>query len=253
MPPRLRKYMPKKSAVKRKPLRGQSSAARATGITTMVNRSTLRDHTIVADRYLTKMSVSWFGQLAATTSAALAPTIYGNSLYQPLNTGVPINTTITATQGSTIAREPMGYAALSALYNSYKIRGSRIKVTMCPTNGADNSLLTVVPVQSTLAVTTPQILMNQRYARWRMCTSTNNVKQNTVVHYMSSNEALGMTKRQFEDQLPVAVGAAPANQLDWFWEIVYTTQSGAVNNAVIGFTVEVDYYVELSDPVYQQT
>lgn len=218
---------------------------------TMVNRASIRDHTIVADRMLTKVSCSYSGYIPAATGPGQF-IVYGNSMYEPFTTpSKSINGLVTGTNGSNEAQPPVGYGTLSALYNQYRVRSSSIKVTVQSENLSDNPVLVVFPVVGLYSSGTGGIVdtQNQRYAVWKQCSCSNNTAQNTVSCYISSAKALGMTKQQYDDYPATAFGGAPTTNLDWYWQVaIYNPLSGDFTAQVI-VTVDIGYYIELSDPI----
>jgi hypothetical protein len=229
---------------------------KTTQITTMVNKSNIRDHTIIADRFLTKLSSSYTAEIVATTGNAQAQfEVYGNSVFEPFNVpGILISTALQSTLGSVATQPPIGYTALATLYNQYIVRGSRIKITVQPSSLIDNFHVIVFPVltQFSSGTANPHETQNQRYSRFKLCTASNNVKENTIIHYMNSSEVLGYTKQQYEDQPPTLISNAPNSNLDWFWQIAINQAQGATNpNSGVYVNVEIDMYCEFKDPVQQ--
>lgn len=217
------------------------------------NKSSYRDHAIVPDRFRTKMSVSYQGYIAVGATSSYFD-IYGNSLYQPFTTSRTIATLVTGVFSSNTAASPIGYTELAALYNEYRVRGTRIKLTATPQNQADTITLVITPVCSVNGSVAPPVYsINQRYSRWKQIQNTNNVKENTIIHYMPSNKVLGLTKQQYDDQLPVVNGNAPPASLDWYWQVQVYTNNGSVTAGQVMVTVELDLYVEFSDPLNMTT
>lgn len=219
----------------------------------MVNRNPLKDHTIVAERFITKVAASFVGYLPAATNTELGFSIFGNSFFQPFNTSATVVAAgFTASDGSSATIAPAGYTALSTLYRYYRIYGSRIKITLQPQSAADVYNLTVYPATTSNPSNTSTSSMNNQYARTKVISSGNNVKENTIVHYMDSHQILGMTKRQFADQLNIIITAAPTLSLDWYWNIQCPLLSStASNTAIVSISIEVDFFIELSDPILQ--
>lgn len=218
---------------------------------TMVNRSQLRDHTIVADRFLTKLSASMTGYYVAATASS-GFTLYGNGLFDPFTTSNSFGGTLT--EGASLTAPPIGFTSLSGLYNAYRVRSSRIKINFQPTNILDVITAVVLPVTSNSTAVSSYQIMNNRYSKWKTCTVSNNVKENTIIHYMNSHEAIGLTKQQYDNQLPTQVGSAPVALQDWFWQVRFLcNEAGAALNAVLPVTIEVDYYCEFSDPISQSS
>lgn len=219
---------------------------------TMYNKQPLKDHTIIAPRFMTKVSTAWQGYLAIGVSTSQAISIYGNSFFQPFNTpSQPITSQFTPSGGSAVNQVFPGYTSLSSLYRYYRVNGSRIKVTLQPSTSADIFELMVFPVTSIQATATVNQASSNQYSKNKLCSFTNNVAQNTITSYMPSNKVLGLTYQQFQDQLPIIVSAAPAASLDWYWQVQFSALNGSNNTLIIPIYVELDYYLELSDPVFQ--
>jgi len=238
------KYM-KKSAKKASTQRSRNRT------TTMVNRAPLSAHTIVSDRYVTKMSTSFSG-IIATPFVPGQFIVYGNSFETPwLTPSNNIGTIVTGKNGSNTGAQMMGYNEITALYNQYRVRASSIKVTCQPTTtGGDSPVVVVFPVIGLFATATGGInqTQNQRYAKWKQCTYSNNTAQNTVINYIASHKAIGLTREQYESSPANQIAAVPGVNLDWYWQVaIYNPASGDFSANVI-VTVELDYYVEFSDP-----
>lgn len=220
----------------------------------------MSDHNIVPDKQFVKVSSAYSGTVTLAGGANFtAPfAIYGDSLYQPFNTATPVTTTggFTNANGCTITQNPMGYQSYSALYNSYKVRSSRIKVTLIPNvpvgTSGETVQCTVYPSTyfAGTGSTTFNVNANQRYSKWKPITSYADPDKNTISNYISSHKVLGMSKQQYEDQTPIAFGAAPAAGTDWFW-IVHPSSPAGVTSQTFQIYITLDEYVELTDPVIQ--
>lgn len=219
-------------------------------LTTMYNNAPMRMHNAVADKMRTTVSISYTGAIGAGATAGTYFAVYGNSFYQPFNTSQTTTTgLVLPTQGSSVTQSVLGYTNMTGLYNQYRVRASRIKVTCTPQALADSITLAVYP--SPVVTNTdiqPFRACSERYSKWKMCTCNNNVKENTVINYLPSNVALGLTKSQYDDYPATIIGNAPVAGQDWYWQVSYFTPSGAANSTTVVFTVELDYYLELSDP-----
>jgi len=242
MPPKqFKKTMNKKKIFKSK---------KGTKTSTTVVKSSLRDHKIIDDRAKTVVSASSTANFPVVTQFEQI-TVYGNSLFHPFSTSNPMIGTLTATNSSTINNPPIGYTAYSTLYSQYRVRGSRIKVTVQPQLSTDSILLVVFPVPQLFSGGTapPFETQNQRYARYKICSSSNNVKENTIIHYMNSAEVLGFTHQQYNDYPATLVTSAPTANLDWYWQIAMYTVSGVNTSNIVPVTVELALYTEFQDPI----
>lgn len=248
--------MQRRQQVRRKgPLRRVSSRPKkgSNRQLVMVNKNPLKDHTIVAERFLTKVSASFVGYAAAATNNEFAFSVLGNSFLTPFNSGSTIVTAgFTAADGSSATINPAGYTSLALLYKYYRIYGSRVKITLQPQNVGDVYNLTLYPATTSAPSATATATMNNQYARTKVITSGNNVRENTIVHYMDTHQILGMTKRQFADQVSIAVNAQPGLNLDWYWNVQCPLLSSvATNTGIVSISFEIDFYLELSDPIFQ--
>lgn len=221
-------------------------------LVTAVVRNPMRDHAVITDRMETKVSASYQGYIALGTAGNIFD-IYGNSFFEPFNASSPISGVVTGVNSSSSTVNPMGYTALTALYNQYRVKASRMKITFLPLNPGDSVTATVWPSYGVVSDGVPVKAMNQRYAKWKLCSLYNNVKENTIINYIASHKAIGMTKQQYDDQPGTNVGNAPVANTDWYWQCSFYTNSGAVSTQSILVTVELDYYVELFDPVQFQS
>lgn len=221
-------------------------------LVTAVVRNPMRDHAVITDRMETKVSASYQGYIATATSGAIFD-IYGNSFFEPFNASTPISGIVTGVNSSSSTVNPMGYTALTALYNQYRVKASRVKITFTPTAVSDVVTATVWPSYGVVSDGVPVKAMNQRYAKWKMCTQNNNVKENTIINYIASHKALGMTKQQYDDQQGTSVSSAPVQNTDWYWQCSFYTNNGTNTTSQLMVTVELDYYVELFDPVQFQS
>lgn len=220
----------------------------------------MSDHSIVPDKQYVKVSSSYAGTvtLAAGANFAAPFAVYANSLYQPFNTAAAVTTTggFTNTNGSAITQNPIGYQSYSALYNYYRVRSSRIKVTLVPNVAVGTSgetvQCTVYPstFSAGTGVTTFNVNTNQRYSKWKPITSYQDTDKNTVDNYLTSHKALGMSKEQYDDQSPIAFGSAPAGGTDWFW-IVQPSSPAGVTSQTFQLYIQLEQYVELTDPAVQ--
>lgn len=244
------KYMKKSCATKKKKTSSRVGHNRST---TQINRGNLRDHTIVADRYLTSVATSFSGTIA-TPFAAGQFLVSGNAFYQPWSTpSHNIGTIVTGSNSSNTGALPMGYTALTTLYNQYRVNASSIKITVQPTTTIDCPIVVVFPTVGLFAAATGGIdlTQNQRYSRWKQCSTANNVKENSITNYMSSAKVLGLTKQQYEDQLAIQIAQQPGTNLDWYWQIAIYQPDGTTADftSKIFVTVELNLYMEFSDPI----
>jgi hypothetical protein len=219
----------------------------------MVNRSSLRDHTIVAPHFRTWMSLTYTGYVPTTTSNGTYFTVYGNSAYLPFSTSQPVTTTglVTASGGSSIAIAPPGYTTLSALYGAYKILQSRIRVRFGPSSLVDETTVTLYPVAANDGnpALQPFSAASQPFARMRMAVAGASISQQTVTQVMKSNLALGLTRAQY-DALPYTdFGSGPdSNATAWFWAVGWHLLTTSTNAAPIAVSVTLDFEIDLAYP-----
>lgn len=218
------------------------------------------DHTIVPDKNLVKVASSFTAYNNNTTINPFA--IYANSIYQPFTTASPITTTgnFTASNGSVITQNVIGYGAYSALYNGYRVRASRIRVYVMPNipagTTAENVTVVVYPSAYSAGTgsSTFNINANQRYAKWKTMNTYGNHEQNMIDNYLPSHKALGLTQQQFVDQPATVMGNAPSNGTDWFWVVaIINNITGAYTANTVSVVIQLEQYVELNEPLVQTT
>jgi hypothetical protein len=182
----------------------------------------------------------------------------------PFATGTPASTSGVTAGGiainSTVATQAnLAYAGDSDLatnfYTYYKVLRSRISVTAFPQATGDESNLVVVPGQSTGVVSTQDFLTQsaQPWAKDKMVSTGNNMRQNTIVMVARSHEILGMSEQEYLALPPTPVKTYPnatTNGL-WYWVVFVGTADGANYAGIISITVSIDTDVEYSQLVSQ--
>lgn len=138
----------------------------------------------------------------------------------------------------------------NAFYNAYRVYGSAIYITCCPTNGQDIIEMTVTPsgVDNLPATTTSA--MSQPYTKDKMFAVSKAIGKtgDILSNYITQHKFCGVTRRAVEDDLSGAFTGSltgvppPNNQL--MWVINWNDVSGVNLNGNLLFTVRIKYYVE---------
>lgn len=164
-------------------------------------------------------------------------TIYsfrGNSCYDP--------------DFSSTGHQPAYFDTYSEVYSRYKVYGSSINVAFANSTN-DLSLLAIIPNSVNLGVgSAPSAMLDLPRARWRTVGAAN-IMTSSLSHSASTNEVLGLTSRQIEDDDYSAVTSSNPAQL-WYWNL-YATKVDTTNlNVDIVVVVRIVYDVKFFDKIF---
>lgn len=255
-----------------KSAKARSSAAlkerrdKVLGTTALKMYRGLRNKGILPDRYTTWMTSSMSFYLAAGRATAL----YGNyasflvnSIYLPfgnspfnVNSGTgtyPFTMNGQFVNGYTINTGPIGYNTIGNLYNQYKVKHIKLKITVQPTAGQDTCTTVVFPlgnestVNATAAYNNLSVYMGQPGAKYKICNSANDAGTNTIFYSAAVNEILGRTKMQYDDQSNALYGAAPQTNDQAFVGMFIQELDGAANVNPICVVIELQQEVMFTD------
>lgn len=226
----------------------------------MINKTPAKLHNVIAPHYFTRLEAGFSGNRPAAAGAAAYFDV-DMTPYLPFDPSVgklftdaspgPAGVLVPATLALN-ALEPVGTAALSALYKSYRCYAARLDVTYTPTAGADGSMLIVVPFSSGSGgeVTDAQIAMSLPYSKAITCTGNNNVKQNRISMYMDLPTLLGLTRTQYND-LSTSIGNFQSSNPGVYgqFRVFMNTLSGNALTAIAIVEVRVCLWIEAIYPV----
>jgi len=150
---------------------------------------------------------------------------------------------------------PVGYSDLcnSALYSSYRVIASKIKVQLIPSETTDTALLVVVPTigqyDSGGNSIVPSVISSATEAQDVPFSKDKLVAANqqgsAIRSTMSSPKMFGLTKKQYMDDeyaYSSAYNARPVNYA--LWNICMETADAAVTTGTIAYRIDVEYWVE---------
>jgi hypothetical protein len=215
----------------------------------MVNRSPV--NTIVPPRYFTKLKMLLAGYIPAGYINGIA-SVFGNTLYQPLLT--PYSLTglhLTPVAGTNFTQQFPGYSQLTALYQYYRVHSSSLKVVgTCSGVGDTYTLATcAIPAANILTITTLNVdgVLAQPHGKFKLL---NPFSKNCVLKsYTKCHNIVGLTKPQYNDQLPNKLAGTIGSAYGFEWVIYWATNDGAVTQNQLYMDIELEYWVEFNSPI----
>lgn len=185
---------------------------------------------LIPDRLFVKLRYRQRITLASTTGATAFNIFRGNSPYDADESGT--------------GAQPPGFDNYAAMYERYRVMGSKIAVTFC-------SVQTTAPTQTyevgilarpdNTAPATMDAVAGNPYASLGLLTPGNGKVRKKM--YMSTAKILGLTKQAVKanENLSSAVTTNPATTWEWF---VYSQPADRASTATSIAFVCITYYVE---------
>nr|WAE42909.1 MAG: capsid protein [Cressdnaviricota sp.] len=235
-----------------------------------------RNINLFPSRYFTKLKQTITGFIPPMTGTEGFFIVDGNSFSLPFQSIIggygliDIGGTaslITLSNSSSSSNQLNGYTRITSIYQSFRVHASKLSIKCQPASVSDTIELYIVPVSYSVLVdatgpyqpnlSVPQQvplvdLIAQNYVKHRMITSGSaNQKAYTVSCFSKAHNILGLTKRQYNDQLPPtgSAGNLPTN-LQTFYYVQYNLlENSAPNTANIVFEIDYESYVECTQPV----
>lgn len=198
----------------------------------------LRNRTIIPDQCFAKIRYTDFTAIGATGTPG-GQNYFGNGIYKPKNT---------------TGANPFGCTEYVALYSSYNVIASSIKVTFNNNNGID-CLVMVWPDDSTgsyvpSGFSTLNLINGIPYARHQWLTGVSSASAGafagvrSIKHYMQTEKIEGVSKRRVLDD-DLYMGSInvsnPSKTWNW-WVAVAPVDLTSVYS--VNCMVEVVYYVK---------
>lgn len=189
---------------------------------------------LIPDKIVTKLTYAENIQLIITAGAPDEWQYRGNSVFDP---------DFTAAGG-----QPYLFDQLAALYASYEVHGSSIKVVCGPNDSAGVSApyrISVTPTNaSAAAAQDPAVMSELPYSKFR--TFSGNGDNDVIKSYMSTRRMLGFSKKQTDSSdMVISVTADPATNRTWFWQI-HANSVDQIADAEANLEIRLVYYVEFS-------
>jgi len=190
---------------------------------------------IMADRYYCRMT---YTDYSSTTIPATGQVF--NRRFRPTN-AFDIDPLLGGTSMP-------GFAELSALYLSYRVTMSRIRVRFTAGTGSLPTEVTVVPLNldlgSTPAVSTVAGLPGQSYAKTKLLGIAGSPTIE-ISSEMSTEKTYGSQAVYFDDNFSSLVTGGPTN--NWYWNISGLVPSAASSASVIYVQSVMDIGIEFFD------
>jgi len=172
-----------------------------------------------------------------------------NGMGHPFNYA-GVSAAFPAPLGVTLATaDPIGFNELSAIYQSYRVYGSKVSWTLAPSALSDTVQVAILPAYANSTAT--YIALNvaeveqQPFAKSAQITSSRG--RTTLSSFISQHKLLGVRKQAIEDDLSTRFtgnggGGNPSALAYWFF---YWAAPDAVNlSTALNYNVKVTYFVE---------
>lgn len=188
---------------------------------------------LVAERTFTKLRYTQRIDLTPAAAATESYVFSGNSAFDPDVTGA--------------GAQPLGFDQYATLYNKYRVRGSKMKVTAAVTSGSHFPCkITIYPQDDNASATGVDNAAARPNSKTRV-TAGYGSPNVTLSKYMSSKKQLGVKSINEETSFAALVNANPS--IRWYWCVSVGTIDATTNIAGLYAEVEITYYVEFYDVV----
>lgn len=190
--------------------------------------------TLVPDTYWCKLRYTSRNAFTTASGAVFHHVFAGNSLFDPDTTGV----------GS----QPVGFDQLSAMYRTYCVFASRIKViylaTIATIGGASELSLCPTVTSSDFVGTDPSVVKANPKASWRICGDRQSGPY-TMSKYQSTKGMMGQKIAQ-DDVFRAVTSGSPNNA--WFWHLNGQCVDESTDLGIILY-IELTYYARFTQRV----
>lgn len=180
-------------------------------------------YSFIPSRISTQLKYCDEATISSGSSVYISDIIYrGNSLYDP--------------DYATGGGQPMGRDQLATLYNSYKVTGCSIKLTVTSNTGTPLRAA-IIPSTSAVAFTDFLEACEQPGSKkMALSTYTGGLSSKTIKRKVKTKNILGI--QMLDDEEEAVMGANPSNE--WYYHVLITTQPYTGTNYV-----DCVYYIEL--------
>lgn len=151
---------------------------------------------------------------------------------------------------SGVGHQPSNHDMWASLYNHYVVKGSKLTIRACGTNGTNPSILAVqLNDDTTLTLTSNTQIMEQGKARWTLVgnsISNGDMHKNKVTCTYSARKDHGI--KDVKDNITrigAAVGANPSEEM--YYHVWTHAVNASVDAAIIDCVVTIDYVVTYSE------
>lgn len=192
---------------------------------------TVRGPTVASDQLFVKMRYTKLFSLNSATGIMAQQVFRGNSLFDPEE---PIG-----------GGQPMGRDQYAALYQSYQVMGSKIKIEFSPRESADGigTVFGTVPIDIATSVTGIAQAIELPYSK-HMSAPNGQSKAIVINNYISTKSKFGYKDILQSDKLSSLQGSSPSEQFYW---TVYGIAVDGLGTVVIDCVATITYYVRLFD------
>lgn len=199
--------------------------------------------------FRTVMTANIYGQIALGAAASQQYTVRGNCCFSPFGT-VNALPTPGFTTPTVVDIRPAGFSRFMAtpnnLYTTCRVLASKIEVEFTPTNGADDGVLVIAPVFTTLYGNAFSASQGP-YSKSHTCTVQGQAGTNRVHSYLTTSRAYSSTRENVlgSDNFTHPYNGAPVNS--WYWNITYSTNDGGITIGAVAYNVRIQYYCQFED------
>lgn len=184
---------------------------------------------------LSRVSLRFSAQSEAKQPSIDLIRVSGNNVQDPL--------------GTTGTGAPPGFNYWAAMYERYRVIGSKCEITCRISHETKDASLNnvsarviLLPCNNTTALASGSDYSSQPYAKSRSFTSAMPTRMSSV---MKSATILGQKDVLGSDRLQSTVATAPNDE--WFWRIITVTDNDISSIAFVAVTLAVTYDVEFFD------
>lgn len=186
------------------------------------------------DKYLTKLSFQqWYNDASSGSTGVLDRVFRGNGAFDPDSAIGGIGCS--------------GFTELAAIYNNYRVYGSKIQVSLkslADTTALGDFIVTLIPDRSSTAYTMIQATERQisPFAKTKMVNRYVNGGVTRLSNYRKTNNIFGESDID-DDAYSSLVTSTPANE--WFWHVVCARGDQSAISAWPGvqMLVRITYYI----------
>lgn len=231
---------------RRRPLGRRRRLRNANRIIRMPNSNKM----VMPQRLRTKFSCSLNGYIAIGATSFRMYNVRLNGCTSPYDVGATGGSTVWENPFLTLSTlKPTGFTQLcnASMYTLYRVYGSSFEIQLQPESVTDTCYVCVTPSTSVSVPATYAFAQTQPYTKTKTFSAGKSQGRDRLKSYISVRKLIGLSKRAVVDDVALVYSAIyntnPSDEL--FWVVNYQQADNAVSSAVVPYTVNVVFYVEL--------
>jgi len=168
-----------------------------------------------------------------------------NGIDEPLNLAGSGYNDLPNPLGVTLATaQCIGYSELKAIYNNWRVYGSKISVTLTPQALTDTVQLAVLPSYNSIISESLATVQQQPFAK-SMQVSSSRGSGRPLTNFITQHKLAGVRRQAIEDDLSGKFAANPGNpSVTATWNIFWETPDGVNLATNCTYNVKLTYFVE---------